>query len=221
MSTVDLHWPPRSHASRPLLKAGGAAGLLMLPVFATTVAGLTRAEWQFLHGLGWTVVHAHDVNYPSSLARGRLGKVQSLNFAVLGLLTSLFARGLGTQFVRRVPGLVASVAFRAASLGAVLSVFTTDLLGEPASWHGRLHGIGFVLLMLGNLVAFVAAGLALRDAPGWGRLWAYSVANAPAAILVAVALLPFDQVAFYAAIVVMLSYHAVLGRRMRRLGGLT
>jgi hypothetical protein len=92
MSTVDLHWPTRSHASRPLLKAGGAAGLLMLPVFATTVAGLTRAEWQFLHGLGWTVAHAHDVNYPSSLARGRLGKVQSLNFAVLGLLTSLFAR---------------------------------------------------------------------------------------------------------------------------------
>jgi hypothetical protein len=75
MSTVDLHWPTRSHASRPLLKAGGAAGLLMLPVFATTVAGLTRAEWQFLHGLGWTVAHAHDVNYPSSLARGRLGKV--------------------------------------------------------------------------------------------------------------------------------------------------
>jgi hypothetical protein len=63
MSTVDLHWPTRSHASRPLLKAGGAAGLLMLPVFATTVAGLTRAEWKFLHGLGWTVVHAHDVNY--------------------------------------------------------------------------------------------------------------------------------------------------------------
>ena len=118
------------------------------------------------------------------------------------------------------PGIVASVAFRAASLGAVLSVFTTDLLGEPASWHGRLHGIGFVLLMLGNLVAFVAAGLALRDAPAWERLWTYSVANAPAAILVAVALLPLDQVAFYAAIVVMLSYYAVLGLRMRRLGGL-
>ena len=219
MSTVDLHWPTRSHATRPLLRTGGVAGLLMLPVFATTVAVLTWAEWKFLHGLGWTVVHAHDVNYPSSLARGDLGLVQSLNFAVLGLLTFLFARGLRTQFVRRLPGIVASVAFRAASVGAVLTVFPTDLPGEPASWRGRLHGIGFVLLMLGNLVAFVAAGLALRDAPGWRRLWVYSVANAPAAVLVAVALLPFDQVAFYAAIVVMLGYYGVLGLRMNRLGG--
>ena len=97
---------------------------------------------------------------------------------------------------------------------------TVDLHWPTRSHASRLHGIGFVLLMLGNLVAFVAAGLALRDAPAWERLWAYSVANAPAAILVAVALLPLDQVAFYAAIVVMLSYYAVLGLRMRRLGGL-
>jgi hypothetical protein len=30
---------------------------------------------------------------------------------------------------------------------------------------------------------------------------------------------PFDQVSFYAAVVVMLSYYGVLGLRMRRLGG--
>ena len=190
MSTVDLHWPTRSHATRPLLRTGGVAGLLMLPLFAVTVAVLTWAEWDFLHDLGWTVVHAHDVNYPSSLARGDLGPVQSLNFALLGLLTFLFARGLRTQFVRRLPGIVASAAFGAASLGALLSVFAIDLPGEPASWHGWLHGIGFVLLLLGNLIAFVAAGLGLRDAPGWGRVWVYSVANAPAAILVTVALSP-------------------------------
>ena len=46
MSTVDLHWPTRSHATRPLLRTGGVAGLLMLPVFATTVAVLTWAEWR-------------------------------------------------------------------------------------------------------------------------------------------------------------------------------
>jgi hypothetical protein len=218
MSTAQLHWPTRSRATRPLLRTRGTAGLFTLPVFAGTVAVLTWAEWTFLHALGWTVVHAHDVNYPSSLARGDLGLFQSLDFAVLGLLTILFARGLRTQFVRRLPGVVASVAFGAAALGGLLSAFPTDLPGEAASWHDRLHGIGFVLLLLGNLAAFVAAGLALRDAPGWGRLWVYSVANAPAAILVAVALFPFDQVSFYAAVVVMLAYYGVLGVRMRRLG---
>jgi hypothetical protein len=198
MSTVGLHWPTRSHATRPLLRTAGVAGLLMLPLFAATVVVLTWLEWDFLHGLGWTVVHAHDVNYPSSLARGDLGRVQSLNFAVLGLLTVLFARGLRTQFVRRRSGVAASGAFGAAALGGLLSVFPTDLPGEPATWHGLLHGVGFVLLMLGN-----------------------PVANAPAAILVTVALFPFDQVSFYAAIVVMLAYYGVLGLRMRRLAGHT
>jgi hypothetical protein len=217
MSTVSLHWPARSHGTRPLLRTGGLAGMLMLPLFALTVVVLTWAEWDFLHALGWTVMHEHGVNYPSSLARGDPGVLQSLNFAALGLLTVLFARGLRTQFGRGRPGAVASVAFGTAALGGLLSAFPTDLPTESASWHGRLHSTGFGLLLLGNLVAFVAAGLALRDRRGWERLWAYSVANAPAAILVAVALLPFDQVAFYAAIVVMLAYDGVLGLRMRRL----
>ena len=217
MSTVDLHWPTRSHGTRPLLRTGGVAGLVMLPLFAATVVVLTWAEWDFLHDLGWTVLHAHDVNYPSGLARGPLGALQSLNFAVLGLLTALFARGLRTRFVHRWAGRVATAGFGAAALGGLLSAFPTDLPGEPASWHGFLHGAGFVLLMLGNLVAFVAAGLALRDAPGWGRLWVYSIANALAAVLVTVVLAPLDQVAFYAAIVVMLAYYGVLGLRMYRL----
>lgn len=217
MSTVDLHWPARSHATRPLLRTGGVAGLLMLPLFAATVVVLTWAERDFLRDLGWTVLHAHDVNYPSGLARGDLGAVQSVNFAVLGLLTFLFARGLRTQFVHRRPGILARIGFGTAALGGLLSAFPTDLPGEPASWHGLLHGLGFVLLMGGNLVSSVAAGLALRDAQGWGRLWLYSVASAVAAVLLSIVLAPLDQVAFYATVVVMLAYYGVLGLRMYRL----
>jgi hypothetical protein len=219
MSTVDLHWPARAHATRPFLRTGGVAGLLMLPLFAATVVVLTWLEWEFLHDLGWTVLHAHDVNYPSGLARGDLGPLQSLNFVALGFLAFLFARGLRTQFVHRRPGILARIGFGAVALGGLLSAFPTDLPGEPTSWHGLLHGLGFVLLMGGNLVAFVAAGLALREAPGWGRLWVYSIANAAAAILVTLVLVPLDQVSFYAAIVVLLSYYGVLGFRMRRLAG--
>ena len=138
----------------------------MLPLFAGVVVVLTWAEWDFLHDLGWTVVHEHGVNYPSSLARGDLGAVQALNFAALGVLAFLFARGLRTQFVRRRAGILATGGFGAVALGGLLSAFPTDLPGEPTSWHGLLHGADFVLLMLGNLVAFVSAGLALRGAPG-------------------------------------------------------
>ena len=217
MSTASLRWPARSHRTRPRLRTGGVAGMLMLPLFAGVVVVLTWAEWDFLHDLGWTVVHEHDVNYPSSLARGDLGAVQVLNFAGLGVLAFLFARGLRTQFVRRRAGILATGGFGAVALGGLLSAFPTDLPGEPTSWHGLLHGAGFVLLMLGNLVAFVSAGLALRGAPGWGRMWIYSIANAAAAVLATVVLTPLGQVAFYVTLVLLLAYYGVLGLRMHRL----
>jgi len=41
MSTVALLWPARSHRTRPLMRTAGVAGLLMAPLFALTVVGLT------------------------------------------------------------------------------------------------------------------------------------------------------------------------------------
>ena len=205
-------------AMRGLLRVGGLAGMLMYPVFTVTVVVLTWAEWDFLHGIGWTVLDAHDVNYPSSLARGDFGVVQSINFlVVLSVLCLLFSRALRTQFLHRRSGTVAVGALAAVVLSGVLSAFPTDLPGEATSWHGTLHGLGFVVLMVGNLVAFVAAGLALRGAPTWAGFWVYSVLNTPAAALVI--FLPLGQPAFYAAVTVMLLWYAVLGARMYRLAG--
>jgi hypothetical protein len=176
------------------------------------------AEWDFLRSVGWTVLDAHDVNYPSGLARGDLGVLQSLNFlVVLSVLCFLFARGLRTQFIHGWSGTVATVALGAVVLSGVMSAFPTDLPGETASWHGDLHGLGFVLLILGNLVAFVAAGLALRGAPGWKGFWLYSLLNAPAVVLAFVA--PLGQVALYLTVTLMLCWYAVPGARMYRLAG--
>jgi hypothetical protein len=209
-----------SPATHRVLQVGGIAGMLMYPVFALTVVLLTWAEWGFLHSIGWTVLHAHDVNYPSGLARGDLGVAQSLNFlVVLSVLCLLLARALRTQFVHRWSGLIATVALAAVVLSGVLSAFPTDLPGEAASWHGALHGLGFVVLLGGNLVVFVAAGLALRGAPEWGRYWVYSIVNALAMVLAFIVLAPLDQVAFYAVVTVMLSWYAVVGARIHRIAG--
>ena len=70
-----------------------------------------------------------------------------------------------------------------------------------------------------NLVSFVAAGLALRGASGWERFWVYSVVNALAVVLLFLALAPLDQVAFYAALTVILGWYAVMGARMYLLAG--
>jgi hypothetical protein len=220
MSAPSLHAAVRPPVGQRLLRVGGVAGILMYPVFTITVVLVTWAEWDFLHGIGWTVLHPHEVNYPSSLARGDLGLIQSLNFlVVLGVLCLLFTRALRTQFVHRWSGAVATVALAAVVLSGPLSAFPTDLPGETASWHGFLHGLGFVLLIVGNLVAFVAAGLALRGARSWAGFWVYSLLNAPAAVLALIVLAPLDQVAFYAGVSLMLVWYAVVGVRMYFLAG--
>ena len=192
--------------------------MLICPVFTVTVLVLTWLKWDFLRGLGWTVLDPHDVNYPSSLARGDFGLVQSLNFlVVLTLLCLLFTRALRTQFVRRASGTVATGALAVVVLSGALSAFPTDLPGEAASWHGALHGLGFVCLMVGNLIAFIASGLALRGAPDWAGFWVYSVINAPAAVVTL--FLPLGQPSFYAAVTLMLAWYAVLGAQLYRLAG--
>ena len=193
----------------------------MLPVFVGTVIVLTWLEWDFLHGTGWTVLHEHQVNYPSGLARGDLGLLQSLNFLVLGGLALVFGHGLRTRFVHRWSGMIATIGIVAVGLSGLFSAFVTDLPGEPVSWHGTLHGIGFVLLMLGSAVTSLASGLALRGAPGWSRYWVYSLLNTPLAIGVSGALSPLGQVSFYGLVIVMLAWFAVVGMRLRQIAART
>jgi hypothetical protein len=92
MAHVPLPASAHSLTREQTLRIAGIAGMAMLPLFATTVIVLTWLEWDFLRGTGWTVLDAHQVNYPSGLARGHLGAVQSLNFLMLGALAIIFGR---------------------------------------------------------------------------------------------------------------------------------
>lgn len=216
MAHVSMHAVLRPVASKRSLRIAGTAGIAMLPVFGVVVVLLTWLEWDFLHGTGWTVLHEHKVNYPSALARGNLGLLQSLNFLMLGVFAVIFGQGLRTQFAHRWSGAIATIGLAAVGLSGLFGAFFTDLPGEPMSWHGELHGIGFLLLMLGSAVTFVASGLALRGAPGWKVYWVYSLLNAPLAIAVSAALSPFGQVSFYGLVTVLLAWFAVLGMRLRQ-----
>ena len=116
---------------------------------------------------------------------------------------------------------MAAVGFVTLGLSGPFLAFATDLPGEPVSWHGLLHGIGFLLLMLGAAVAMVASGLALRSAAGWNRHWVYSLLNVPLAIAVFLALSTFGQVSFYRLVTVLLTWFAVMGLRLRQLASTT
>ena len=201
--------------SRRVMLRAGNAGIAIYPVFVTVVVLLTWLEWDFMRGTGWSVLDDGGVNYPSGLARGSLGLLQALNFLIISVLALIFGQGLRTQFVRRWSGRFATIGIGSVGVSGVFSAFPTDLPGEPASWHGALHGVGFVLLMLGLAVAMVASGLALRGIANWRGYWIYSLLNVPLAILVSAALTPLGQVSFYGFITVLLLWFAVMGQRMR------
>ena len=217
----DISWRsvvrPGTDGDGASLRLAGLAGIVLYPVFALTVVLLTWLEWDFMYGTGWTVMHEHKVNYPSTLALGNFGFVQSMNFLLLGLLAAVLGLGLRTQFTHRWSGWVATAGIAAVGLSGLFSAFVTDLPGEPVSWHGLVHGIGFLLLMLGSVITSVGSGLALRGASGWRGYWVYSLATTPLAVAISAVTSSRGQVSFYALITVLLTWYMVMGLRLRQL----
>src|SRR5262245_13232696 len=101
-------------------RVAGLAGLGVLPTYPFSVLLVTALEWAYLHELGWTVAGEYDLPYPSVLARGDFGVLMMLNFAVVAVLTALFARGFRREFRRRISGWVATVALVLCSVAALL-----------------------------------------------------------------------------------------------------
>lgn len=195
----------------------GAAGMLIYPLFAGVVVVLTWLQWDFLHGMGWTVLDDGGTLYPSVLARGDLGLLQAVSVVVVGLLAAWFGRGLQTQFQHHRSARVASAALAVVALSGLLLAFPTDLPGEALSWHGAIHLVGFTLLLLGCPTAALASGLALRGAPGWENYWVYSLLTAVLPVLLATVLAGLGQIASYQIITILLVWFAVMGARLRQL----
>lgn len=151
-------------------RTSALAGIVLGPLWLTTVALLTWAEWSYLHSVGWSVADSGGVGYPSATARGPYGAVQVVNFALAGVLMAVFLVSFRREFRRRLAGRVATVGLGTFALAGLFNACPTDLPGEPHTWHGTVHLVGFVLTMLGMLVGYSAAGLALRGNPDW-RGW--------------------------------------------------
>ena len=195
----------------------GVAGMLIYPLFAGVVLVLTWLQWDFLHGMGWTVLDDGGVLYPSVLARGDLGLLQAVNGVAVGLLAAWFGRGLQTHFRHRRSARVASAGLAVVALSGLLLAFPTDLPGESLSWHAAIHSVGFALLLLGCPTAALFSGLALRGAPGWEGYWVYSLLTAVLPVLLATMLAGLGQVASYQIITILLVWFAVMGARLRQL----
>jgi Protein of unknown function (DUF998) len=159
----------------------GLAGMIGAAAFAVVIVLLTFVQLGFMLGLGWRPIGASDVPWPSGLALGPLGWLQVLNFAFFGLTLILFAIGLH-RCVASSGRLswVAPTLLVVAGVALVLAAFKTDphLLQGPQTWHGAIHLLAFLLLVLSFLLALFFWWRRLSRDPRWRRYAPYTLITA-------------------------------------------
>lgn len=144
--------------------------------FGVVLATLTIIKYDFLLSLGWHPLLAPTFDWPSGLALGEHGWIMTTAFLLSGFMMILFASGLRLSLPPVRPALIGSLLLSLAGVALMGIAFTTDptLRTTPATWHGRLHDLSFVLLGLTLMPAMIFLGFAFREQPHWSNLSRYT-----------------------------------------------
>jgi hypothetical protein len=202
--------------SEGLRRAGVLAGLLAGPFFLVSVGLNTWASLGYLHQLGWEFVGGEQVPWPSSLARGPYGWAQVATFLITGLLIVTLAIAVRDQLPRRLASGFAVVLLALLGVALILTAFRVDVPmlsgGSPATWHGWVHGIAFLLIIAMGLLAPLTMALAVRGDPDWRPIAVVSVAAS--ALFVVFLILPWGNATFLLAIVTVFAWIASVAVRL-------
>lgn len=154
------------------------SGLIGPVLFAFVVTILTIIKYDFLLSLGWHPLNAPTFDWPSGLALGDYGWIMTLTFILSGLMMTIFASGLRLSLPRLRVTFFSSLTLSLAGLALAGLAFTTDPTtladSTPATWHGRLHDLSFVMLGLTLMPAMIAFGFAFRTTDHWMNLSFYT-----------------------------------------------
>lgn len=151
--------------------------ILMGPaLFAIVLATLTIVEYDFLLSLGWHPINDPTFDWPSGLALGRFGWIMTATFILTGFIMTLFARRLFLDLKLTPASRLGSTLMAFAGLFLAALAFTTDptIRDTPATWHGRLHDLSFVLLGLTLFPAMIVLGFAFRADERWKNFAVYT-----------------------------------------------
>jgi Protein of unknown function (DUF998) len=198
------------------LRNASLAGMIGPAVFALIVIVLTLAQYRFMVGIGWDPVGVSDVPWPSGLALGPFGWLQVLNFIFFGFTLVIFAVGLHRGVASRGRASVIGPALLVvAGIALVLAAFKTDpsLSGGPQTWHGLIHGLAFLVLVLSLLLSFFFFWWRLRRDPLWRGYDLYTLITA--VLYVALFFSSASQWAFYLFLAVVLAWIEVMAIRLR------
>lgn len=127
----------------------------------------------------------------SLLATAPLGSLQSVAFAVSGILGAAWAFGmsrtLGTS--ARQHALVLGLLLLQAAIAIGFAILPTDPDGAPVTTTGTLHLANFYLYSVTMPLTLIALGLVMRGDPPW-RGWARPTLAAAGLVLLATGLVP-------------------------------
>ena len=145
-------------------------------LFAFVLTTLTIVEYDFLLSLGWHPINNPTFDWPSGLALGRFGWIMTATFILTGFIMTLFARRRFLDLKRTALSKLGTTLMAFAGLFLATLAFTTDptIRDYPATWHGRLHDLSFVLLGLTLFPAMIVLGFALRADERWKGLAVYT-----------------------------------------------
>lgn len=183
-------------------------------LFTSILTTLTFVKYEFLLSLGWHPIKDPTFDWPSGLALGRFGWIMSLTFIVTGLIMTLFARRLFLDLKRTPASKLGAMLMAFAGLFLAALAFTTDptIRDYPATWHGRLHDLSFVLLGLTLFPAMIVLGFAFRADERWKSLslytWATLALAGPAFFV--------KGAAFYVFLLAILVWNEVAALRLMR-----
>ena len=151
--------------------------ILIGPIlFALVLVTLTIVQYDFLRGLGWHPINDPTFDWPSGLALGPYGIVMTATFIISGFLIAILALRLKADLKPAATSQAGSVLLVLSGLALASLAFTTDptIRSTPATWHGRLHDLSFVLLGLTLFPSMIMLGFAFQQNGSWKNFSLYT-----------------------------------------------
>jgi len=197
-----------------MIKLAVRAGLIGPALFGFILTTLTILKYDFLLTLGWHPIKAPTFDWPSGLALGAYGWIMTLTFIASGLMLTLFASGLRLSLPPSQLTFISTLALSLAGLALAGLAFTTDptIRSTPATWHGRLHDLSFVLLGVMLMPSMILLGFVFRLSPQWRSLSSYTWLTA----LLAVPTFSLKRAAFYIFLLAVLMWCEVVAFRLSK-----
>jgi hypothetical protein len=87
--------------------------------------------------------------------------------------------------------------------------------GSPATWHGWVHGIAFLLIIAAGALAPLAMAAGVRGGPGWRPIAVVSLAAT--VVFVVFLFLPWCNATFLLAIITLFAWIAAVAVRLATL----